>query len=82
MCIGSLLTSKNMTTYRLAKLSGVPHTTVFDIYSGKTQLSRCTFDTLYKLSMALGMTMEELVTGELKYRNETKNEIKEELITV
>jgi len=72
-----------MTTYKLAKLSGVPHTTVFDIYSGKTQLSRCTFDTLYKLSIALGVSMEELVTGKIEDHIEpSENSKVKELITV
>jgi len=69
-----------MTTYRLAKLSGVPHTTVFDIYSGKTQLSRCTYDTLYKLSVTLGVSTEELVTGNIEDHIEPSEDAKEKVL--
>ena len=50
-----------MTKYRLAKMSGVPYTTVNDICNGKTRIGKCSAETLYKLSQSLGVTMEQLM---------------------
>jgi len=68
MCINTILKSKNMTKYKLAKKSGVPHTTVLDICSGKTKLSKCTAETVYKLAKALDVQMDELIAGSVEKR--------------
>ncbi len=39
--IEDLLAKRNMTKYRLAVVSGVPHATLNDICSGKTRLEKC-----------------------------------------
>ena len=49
-----------MTKYRLAVLSGVPHTTLNDICSGKTKLQKCSAETVYKLAKTLNVSMELL----------------------
>lgn len=49
-----------MSRYRLSKASGVPWDAVSDIYSGKTRLNSCDMETLFKLSKALGLSVEEL----------------------
>lgn len=61
MYLQTMLDQKNMTKYRLSKLSGVPKTTVIDICSGKSTLDRCSAKTVYQLAQALGCTMEELM---------------------
>ncbi len=48
MNINTLLAQKNMTKYRLSKLSGVPFTTVSEITTGKTKIKNCTGENLYK----------------------------------
>jgi len=68
MCIETLLKNKNMTKYKLAKKSGVPHTTVLDICSGKTKLSKCKAETVYKLAKALDVTMDMLIAGSVEKR--------------
>lgn len=60
MIIDILLEKRHMTKYRLAVLSGVPHTTLNDICSGKTRLEKCSADTVFKLAEALGVSMELL----------------------
>ena len=70
MYINTLLKQKNMTKYKLAKLSGVPNTTVVDICSGKTAISKCTVETLYKLAKVLDISMEELVVESTVIRPE------------
>ena len=49
-----------MTKYRLAVLSGIPHTTLNDICSGKTKLQKCSAETVYKLAKTLNVSMELL----------------------
>jgi len=73
MNINNLLEQKNMTKYKLAKISGVPHTTVLDICNGKAKLSKCNAETLYKLAKALDVTMEELVADSLEKRPSFEN---------
>lgn len=66
MHISEAMTMAGMTRYRLSKTSGIPWATLSDICSGRTDLRRCTAETVLKLSKALGMTMEdvlELETG-------------------
>lgn len=61
MTVRELIENKNITLYRLSKNSGIPYTTVNDIYHGRTGLDKCTAETVYKLSKELGVSMEELL---------------------
>ena len=60
MIIENLLKKRGMTKYRLAVEAGIPHATLNDICSGKTNLSKCTSETVYRLSKALDVPMEVL----------------------
>ena len=60
MIIEELLKKNNITKYRLAVDAGIPHATLSDICSGKTNLLKCSSETVYKLSKVLGVTMELL----------------------
>ena len=62
MNMQTLLKQKNMSMYRLSKISGVPKTTVIDICSGKSSIEACNAKTIYQLSKALGCSMETLMT--------------------
>ncbi len=55
-----------MTKYRLSVQSGVPHATLNDIFSGKTKLEKCSAETVYKLSKALGVSMELLTESGIR----------------
>lgn len=61
MTIQDLVRDMQMSRYRLSKNSGIPWATLSDIYSGKTQLDRCSSGTLLKLSKALGVSIEDLL---------------------
>ena len=50
MNINEILKEKNMTKYRLAKLSGVPNATLSELCSGKTSIEKCSGETLYRIS--------------------------------
>lgn len=60
MIIEELLDKCNMTKYRLAVQSGIPHATLSDICSGKTRLEKCSAETVYKLAKVLNVSMELL----------------------
>ncbi len=62
MVIDSLLKKRGMTKYRLAKESGIPNTTLNDIFGGKTKLEKCSAETVYKLAKALDVSMEFLTS--------------------
>ena len=62
MDLSSMLHDRNLSVYRLAQLSGVPKTTIFDICSGKSSIEGCTARTVFRLAKALGCSMEDLMT--------------------
>lgn len=61
MTINELMENKKITKYRLAKDSGIAYTTVNDICSGKAQIEKCSAETIYRISKALGVSMESLI---------------------
>ncbi|GHU82609.1 hypothetical protein AGMMS50284_4760 [Clostridia bacterium] len=68
MNINRLIEGKKLTKYMLSKISGVPYSTVSDISTGKVKLSKCNAETLYKLSKALDVSMEDLIVDSMEYR--------------
>jgi len=68
MNINDLLQEKNMSKYRLSKISGVPFTTVSEVTTGKIKIKNCTGETLYRLAKALGVTVEDLLAASMEYR--------------
>ena len=56
-----LMEQKNMSMYRLAKISEVPYATINDICNQKAQLEKCTAETIYKIAKALEVSMEMLL---------------------
>ena len=68
MNINELLKQKNITKYKLSKISGVPFTTISEITTGKSKIKNCTAETLYKLAKALDVSMESLVAEAMEYR--------------
>ena len=68
MDINDILKQKNMTKYRLSKISGVPFTTISEITTGKTKIKNCTGETLYRLAKALDVTMEDILADSMEYR--------------
>ena len=73
MLIHELMEAKNITKYRLAKDSGIAYTTINDICSGKAQLEKCSAETIYRVSKALGVSMESLIEPCLEKRSDFEN---------
>lgn len=61
MMISEIMQKRNISKYRLSKNSGIPYTTLIDIINGKARLEKCSAETVYKLSHALNIPMEELL---------------------
>lgn len=61
MSINEILSNIGMTKYRLAKLSGIPHATLSELCSGKTNIEKCSGETLYKIAKVLNVSMESLL---------------------
>lgn len=66
MTLSNLLEERNMTKYRLGKISGVPQATISDICTGKTKIEKCSAETIYKIARALNVSMEELLRESLE----------------
>ena len=62
MSLQEYLDSRNITKYHLSQISGVPKTTVIDICSGKSSLKKCSAYTVQQLAIALGCTMEYILS--------------------
>jgi len=73
MSINDLLKQKNMTKYKLSKISGIPFSTISDVSTGKAKIENCAGDTLYRLSKALSVTMEDLLADSMEYRQSFEN---------
>ena len=56
-----LLKRKNMSMYQLSKITNIPYSTINDICLNKTKIQKCNVETVFRLSKALGISMEELV---------------------
>ena len=68
MDINDILARKNITKYKLSKVSGIPFATISDISTGKAKIEKCNAETLYKLAKALELTMEDLIADRMEYR--------------
>lgn len=60
-----LLVKKNISQYRLAKMSDVPQTTISDICSNKTSIEKCSASTLHKLAKSLNVTVEDFLVKQI-----------------
>lgn len=67
MQLVELLEYRHITKYKLSKISGVPQTTIADICNGKSQISKCSAETVYLISKALNISMESLLETENRY---------------
>lgn len=74
MNFNDLLLQRNITKYRLSRLSGVPFATISDIGTGKSAIANCSAGTLYKLAKALDVTMEDLLADSMEFRMDRKRE--------
>lgn len=60
MTLRDLLDEKGYTVYRLSKESGVSKTTLFDIFSGKSNLLDCRLRIVLKICKTLNISVEDI----------------------
>lgn len=70
MRINEIIIQSGITKYRLAKISGVPHATLNDLCSGKSQIEKCSGETLYRLAKALKVSIEMLLESAMEQKIE------------
>ena len=70
MRINEIIVQSGITKYRLAKISGVPHATLNDLCSGKSQIEKCSGETLYRLAKALKVSIEMLLESAMEQKIE------------
>lgn len=63
-----MLKEKNMSIYQCSKSSGIPYTTLLEIVRGKTSITKCSAEVVYKLSKVLNVSMEALIQDTLEPR--------------
>ncbi len=61
MMLEKILKTKSISVYKCAKDSNIPYTTLLEIVRGKTNIENCSAETVYRLSKAIDMTMEEIL---------------------
>lgn len=61
MTIDDIIKEKKITKYRLSQTSEIPYTTLSDICNGKTNLLKCSAETVYRLAKALNVSIETLL---------------------
>lgn len=65
MLINDYLRDNNTTKYQLSKTAGLPYGTLNDIVNGKTDIAKCTGETLLKITSVLGCTVDDLLKERL-----------------
>ena len=70
MNLQNRMANKNITMYKLSKITGIPKTTIFDICTGKSSIERCSAVNVCKIAKALDCTVEDLLEAE-RYDDET-----------
>lgn len=73
MTISMMLQQRQMTQYRLAKESGIPHATISDICSGKASIEKCSAETLYKIAQVLHVSIEDLIRERMEKKPEQRS---------
>lgn len=66
MSLLTLLKEKNMTMYRLSKITNIPQPTISDIFTGKTKIENCKAITVYRIAKVLGCSVEDLISDSLQ----------------
>ncbi len=65
MLINDYLRDNNTTKYQLSKMANLPYGTLNDICTGKTDIAKCTGETLLKIAKVLGCTVDDLLNERL-----------------
>ncbi len=53
--------SLKVSAYRLSKDTGIPYTTISELCTGKTDINKCSADTVYKLAVYFNCDMKDIL---------------------
>lgn len=70
MNLKNLIKERNKTMYSLSKETNIPYSTINDYCNEKKDLKKCSAETLYKISQALSVSMESLISQDTSKRKE------------
>lgn len=59
--IKNVMDRNKLSQYRLSEIADIPKATLSDIINGKTKIEKCSAITLYKLSKALDVSMNDIM---------------------
>jgi len=79
LLLNDILEERHISKYSLSKRTGIPYMTLNDICSGKTNIEKCTAETIYKLSKELGVSMEALVEPSMLSRSQFEANLKKQI---
>ena len=60
MQLAELIRQQGLSVYQCSRSGGIPYTTLLELAKGKTNIEKCTAETVYRLSRVLDLTMDEL----------------------
>ena len=61
MLLENYLKEKKISLYKLADLSGVSYTTIFNIVHGKADIEKCSVGNVLRIANALKLSVEDLI---------------------
>ena len=73
MLLKHYLNKMDMSLYRLSKDTSIPYSTLRDLYTNKTPLSKASGEVIYKISSAINVPMEKLLYSYMKTRPSFEN---------
>ena len=73
MLLKDYVNEKDISLYRLSKDTSIPYSTLRDLYTNKTPLSKASGEVIYRIASALGVSMEELLASYMKVRPSFEN---------
>ena len=73
MLLKHYLNKMDMSLYRLSKDTSIPYSTLRDLYTNKTPLSKASGEVIYKISSAIDVPMEKLLYSYMKTRPSFEN---------
>lgn len=73
MNILKLQQDQNIKKSEISRVTGIPYSTICDIFSGKARLLNCSADTIFRLSQFFNLSMEDLLAPFLHERPSFEN---------
>ena len=73
MLLKDYINKKGLSLYRLSKNTAIPYSTLRDLYTNRTPLSKASGDVIYRIASVLDVSMEELLSAYMKIRPSFEN---------